>query len=60
MVSRQRFRLCTAMGAAGGAVVVGGAGAIREEGVMRRKESEEEDVQEAKENTQGNSESFNV
>lgn len=48
------------MGAAGDAVVVGGAGAIREEGVMRQKESEEEDVQEAKENTQGNSESFNV
>lgn len=47
------------MGAAGDAVVVGGAGAIREEGVMRRKESEE-DVQEAKENTQVNSESFNV
>lgn len=48
------------MGTAGDAVVVGGAGAMREEGVMRRKESEEEDVQEAKENTQGNSESFNV
>ena len=38
IVSKQRFRLCTAMGAMVEAVVVGGVGEIREEGVMRKGE----------------------